>query len=138
MLRLVSAFDCDSLPRVVYLSEQTTTFGRDAPVRSGIINLIADGFELNASRVQARIVQLDGSYLLLDGSEIRPSSNGTFVDGVAIDPRAPHTLRDGEVISFSSPWLDALGNERTPYAFIFDTMVSYGPVAARLFGEAGA
>ncbi len=47
------------------------------------------------------IRQPDGCYLLCDGDgEIRPSTNGTYVNGIAVERRY---LSHGDVIAFGSP-----------------------------------
>lgn len=54
------------------------------------------------SRQQTLLIrQPDGCYLLCDGDgEICPSTNGTYVNGIAVERRY---LRHGDVIAFGSP-----------------------------------
>ncbi len=78
-----------------------TTLGRHDPVTGVTPDIDLSGLdpERTVSRRHAMIRYLEGSFTV---TEVNSSTNGTFVNGVRLDPFTPHPLHDGDLLQLAT------------------------------------
>lgn len=78
-----------------------TTLGRHDPVTGVTPDIDLSGLdpERTVSRRHAMIRFLEGFFTV---TEVNSSTNGTFVNGVRLEPFAPHQLKDGDLLQLAT------------------------------------
>lgn len=126
MLRLVSRFTATSLPSIVDLRARAPRVGDVVVIGRDVSEFGEAGVYVDyvlsqeiLSRRHARIKRCeDGVYKLVDLN----STNGTWVNGVLLNPSDEFELVSGTKISFGGPDITCLdaGSHENPYLYVFE------------------